>query len=90
MRKNFGSQRIRIESTGLRNQVAALITADVEPTLFSEVAIREGMPSLKYLVDAPVKFEAAPDLFCLDLYKEFDIDRLALLAEPVKVSQKYQ
>jgi len=37
-----------------------------------------------------VKFESAPDLFCLDLYKEFDIDRLALLAEPVKISQKYQ
>ncbi len=25
-------------------------------------------------------YEAAPDLFCLDLYKEFDVDRLAALA----------
>ena len=48
------------------------------------------MPSLKYLIDAPVKFEAAPDLFCLDLLKEFDIDRLAILAQPVRVTQKYQ
>jgi hypothetical protein len=62
----------------------------MEPTLFSEVAIHEGMRSLRYLLDAPVKFESAPDLFCLDLYKEFDINRLAALAEPAKVTQKYQ
>jgi hypothetical protein len=45
---------------------------------------------LQHLLDAPVKFEAAPDLFCLDLYKEFDIDRLAMLAEPAKITQNYQ
>jgi hypothetical protein len=90
MKKSFGSQKIQIESTGIRNQVAALIAAGVEPTLFSQVAIHDGMPSLQYLLDAPVKFEAAPDLFCLDLYKEFDIDRLAMLAEPAKITQKYQ
>jgi dienelactone hydrolase len=90
MKKSFGSQKIQIESTGIRNQVAALIAAGVEPTLFSQVAIHDGMPSLQHLLDAPVKFEAAPDLFCLDLYKEFDIDRLAMLAEPAKITQKYQ
>jgi hypothetical protein len=30
----------------------------------------------------PVEFESATDLFCLDLFNEFDIDRLALVAEP--------
>src|SRR6185503_149569 len=44
MRKNFGIRKIRIESTGIRNQVAALIAAAMEPALFSEVAIQEGMP----------------------------------------------
>jgi hypothetical protein len=67
-----------------------LIAADLEPSLFSDVAIHEGMPTLKHLLDTPVKFEAAPDLFCLDLFKEFDIDRLALLAGPTKVAQKYR
>ncbi len=88
--KSSGSRKIQIESTGIRNQVVALIAADMEPSLFSEVAIHDGMPSLQYLLEAPVKFESAPDLFCLDLYKEFDIDRLAKLAEPAKVTQKYQ
>jgi dienelactone hydrolase len=90
MKKSFGSRRIRVESSGIRNQVAALIAADLEPALFSEVAIHDGMRSFRYLLDAPVKFEAAPDLFCLDLYKEFDLDRLAMLAEPARVTQEYQ
>ena len=38
-------------------------------------------PVLAKLLDAPVTYEAAPDLFCLDLYKEFDLDRLAALAK---------
>ena len=90
LKKNFGVQKIRVESLGIRNQVVALIAADLAPGLFSEIAIRGGMPSLRYLLDTPVKFETAPDLFCLDLYKQFDIDRLAMIAEPARVTQKYQ
>jgi dienelactone hydrolase len=90
MKTNFGSRNLRVESNGIRNQVPVLIAADLEPSLFSDVAIHQGMPTLKYLLDTPVKFEAAPDLFCLDLFKEFDIDRLAWLAEPTKVAQEYQ
>jgi len=33
-----------------------------------------------------VRFEEAPELFCLDLYKEFDLDRLAAPAAPAKVT----
>jgi len=90
LKKNFGARSIRLETFGIRNQVAALIAADLAPGLFSEVVIRAGMPSLKYLLDTPVKFESAPDLFCLDLYKQFDIDRLAVIAEPARVTQQYQ
>jgi dienelactone hydrolase len=90
MRKNSGSQNIRVDSTGIRNQVAALIAVDLEPGLFSQVNVHEGMRTMKYLLDAPIKFEAAPDLFCLDLLREFDVDRLAALAAPVDVIQQYQ
>jgi hypothetical protein len=27
-------------------------------------------------------FEQAPELFCLDLYKDFDLDRLGAVAAP--------
>jgi len=89
MRTRSGGAPIRLESTGKRNQVAALVAAALEPGLFSELVIRDGMRSLQYLLDAPVQFEAAPELFCLDLYKDFDIDRLALLAGNTTVTQSY-
>ncbi|HXI41083.1 MAG TPA: prolyl oligopeptidase family serine peptidase [Bryobacteraceae bacterium] len=76
-----GAKQVRIESTGARGQITALMAAALEPAQFSGVEIHEGIDSLAKLLDGPVTYEAAPDLFCLDLYKEFDLDRLAALAK---------
>jgi len=81
-----GDSQVRLEATGMRSQVIAEVAAALAPGLFSEVVVHEGMPSLGYLLTAPVTFQDAPDLFCLDLYQEFDLDRLAALAEPAKVA----
>lgn len=81
-----GGGKMRLESTGIRNQVVAQIAAALEPNLFSEMVIHEGMPSLGHLLGKPVTFQEAPDLFCLDLYKGFDLDRLTVMAAPTKVS----
>jgi len=83
--KRRGAPRVRLETSGMRNQVVALVAAALEPGLFSEVMIRHGMPSLRYLVDKPVKYQDAADLFCLDLYKFADLDRLAALGAPTPV-----
>jgi len=80
-----GNPKVRVESRGIRNQVAALVASALEPELFSEVLIRDGMASLAYLLEKPVEFHQAPELFCFDLYKQFDLDRLAALAVPAKV-----
>jgi len=85
-----GVRRLRLESFGMRSQVAALIASALQPNLFSRVIVRQGMRTLGHLLDAPVKYRLAPDLFCLDLYKDFDVDRLAVLAEPAEVTQEYQ
>jgi dienelactone hydrolase len=89
MRERSGGSTVRLESTGMRYQVAALIAAALEPDLFSELVVRDGMHSLKYLLDAPVRFQDAPELFCLDLYKEFDVDRFAVMAGKTRVAQSY-
>jgi dienelactone hydrolase len=78
---------IRIEGTGIRSQVIALVAASLDPKLFSQVELSGGMHSLSYLLDQPVEYEQAPDLFCLDFYKYFDLDRLAILAKPAEVIQ---
>jgi hypothetical protein len=86
IRGKSGATKVRLESTGIRNQVAALAAAALEPDLFSEVRIHEGMRSLGYLLEVPVTFQEAPDLFCLDLYREFDLDLLAAMSAPAKVT----
>jgi dienelactone hydrolase len=83
--KRAHAAKVRVESNGIRTQVVSLLASAVEPMMFSEVVIRKGMPSLTYLLQKPVEFGAAPDLFCLDLLRETDLDRLAALSAPVRV-----
>jgi hypothetical protein len=77
-----------LEAAGLRSQVVALVAAALEPKLFSEVAITGGMHSLGFLLEAAVPLRSAPELFCLDLYKDFDLDHFRAMAAPTKVSEK--
>jgi hypothetical protein len=83
--KRHGAGQVRLETSGMRNQVVALVATALEPSLFTEVVVRHGIPSLRYLVDKPVKYKDAADLFCLDLYKFTDLDRLAALGAPAAV-----
>jgi hypothetical protein len=76
-------------STGIRSQAVSLIAAALDPAAYTDVSIREGIPTFGRLVDDPVPYEAAPDIFCLDLYKEFDLPRLAVLAAPARIHQTY-
>ncbi len=46
------------------------------------------MPSLRHLLEARVPYRAAPELFCLDLYAQFDVDRLTALAEPTVIQRE--
>ena len=78
-------EKIQLETDGIRSQVIAAIAAALEPATFSEVVSGHTMKSLGYLIDNSVPFHAAPDLFCLDLYKLFDLDRLAALAAPTAI-----
>ena len=83
-----GARTAAVETVGPRSQMAALIAAAVTPGLFSEISTHKGMSSLGSLLAKPVKFSDAPDLFCLDLYKVFDVDTIAGLSAPARVVQK--
>jgi len=85
IRQLAGGSKVRLETSGIRSQVAALVASALQPDLFSELVVREGMESLSYLLEKPVEFQQAAELFCLDLYKQFDLDRLAAIAAPTKL-----
>lgn len=80
-------REVQLQTKGIRSQVVALIAAALNPGAFSRLVTEGGMHSLGWLLDKPVPFRAAPDLFCLDLYKDFDINSLGALAAPLKVAQ---
>jgi len=80
LKNAIGAKTVRLETTGIRNQLAALTAAAIEPSLFSGVVVRDGMKSLRHLMDAPVEYESASELFCLDLYEQFDVDDLVGMA----------
>ncbi|MDE2926175.1 MAG: acetylxylan esterase [Acidobacteriota bacterium] len=85
LEETTGTRRVRLESSGIRCQVVALIAAALKPELFSQVRIRQGMDSLSHLYEVPVTYQQAPGLFCRDLYKEFDLDQLEALAESTEI-----
>ncbi|HEY3099174.1 MAG TPA: acetylxylan esterase [Methylomirabilota bacterium] len=76
---------VRVETRGPRSQLVALVAAALEPRALAAVTSRQAIASLRHLLDAPVPYRAAPELFCLDLYKDFDVDRLTALAEPTSI-----
>jgi hypothetical protein len=76
---------VDIETNGIRSGVIAAVAAALDPRAIHSITSRHAMKSLAHLLDAPVTFRSAADLFCLDLYKEFDIDSITALAAPTLI-----
>ena len=87
LQNTTGQQTIRLETEGIRSQMVGLIAAALEPGLFSTVVSNDVLESLGELLNGPLLFRTAPDLYCLDLYKYFDIDRLAAAAAPTTIEK---
>jgi dienelactone hydrolase len=77
---------VQIVTTGLRSETVAMVAVALEPELFSKFEARESIPSLMYAFDHPLTYSAAPELMCLDLYRDFDFNTLSAMASPVKVN----
>ena len=85
--RSNGNRSIRVVTDGIRSQVIAGLSAALEPAVFAGIESRDWMGSLDYLLTNAVPFRSAPELFCLDLYRYFDLDRLSLMAEPTEVKR---
>ena len=80
LRSEWAAAEVRVEAIGMRSQVAALVAAALEPAAFSGLTVDDGIATLGHLLEAPVLHSEAPELFCFDLYRRFDLDRLQAIA----------
>jgi hypothetical protein len=87
LQRTTGQQTMRLETEGIRSQMVGVIAASLEPGLFSAIVSNEVLGSLGELLSGPLVFRSTPDLFCLDLYKYFDVDRLEALANPTTIEK---
>jgi dienelactone hydrolase len=87
-RDHNGGRPVKVETDGIRTGVIAAVAAAMQPSAFSAITSHHAMTSLSYLLDTPVPYRDAPDLFCLDLYKDFDIDSIMAMAAPTHIELK--
>lgn len=71
---------VKLHTTGMRSQITALTAAALAPDAITQIAEEEGIESLRVLFDRPVPYQDAPELFCLGLYRDFDVESLRRLA----------
>jgi hypothetical protein len=85
LQQTTGQKALRIETEGIRSQMVGLMAAALEPNLFSSLVSNRVLGSLGDLLQGPLVFRTTPDLYCLDLYKYFDIDSLNAMAAPTGI-----
>jgi hypothetical protein len=75
---------INIVTTGPRSETIATVAAALEPQLFSTLEARQSISSLNDVFDHPSTYRTAPEMTCLDLFKDFDFNILQMIASPVQ------
>jgi hypothetical protein len=75
----------RVVTDGPRAETVALVSAAMVPELYSSIEVRHGIQSLGDLFMHPPGYHEAPELICLDLYRDFDVNTLSLIAAPVNI-----
>ncbi len=76
---------VSVATDGPRSETAAVVAAAIEPQLFSSLDAYHAIQSFAAVYTKPLTYKEAPDLMCLDLYRDFDLSTLTAIASPVKV-----
>jgi hypothetical protein len=75
---------VNIFTIGPRSETVAAVAAALEPQLFASLEARQSSASLMEAFDHPTVYSEAPEIACLDLFRDFDFDTLRAIASPVK------
>ena len=74
-----GADNVVLQSIGPRTSVIAAVAAAIEPVVFTDVQSRDGLDSLKTLIQKNTPVSEMPELFCLGLLEHFDLPELRAL-----------
>jgi hypothetical protein len=75
-------QPLHITAIGPRASLAALVAQAAEPKLWRSADLREGLTSLKQVIDNNWSVDTHPELFCFGLLEFTDIDQLQARTQP--------
>lgn len=78
--QQWNPSEMMLQSSGFRMQTVSLVAAALEPRLFKSIIIHKGIRSLSHLLNDAVRSTEVPDMFCQDLYRDFDLDVLRAMA----------
>ncbi len=79
-------ERVSVTAIGNRTSLIALIAAATEPNAITSLSLSDSLGSLKQVIERDGSVDKTPELFCFGLLKEFDIQQIAELILPRKVS----
>ena len=71
-------QPVRVDATGMRSSLAALVAGALEPKT-SSLTLHGSLGSLREVIEKDLGVDQAPELFCFGLLEQFDIRQLAAL-----------
>lgn len=73
---------VQLVADGPRSSVISLTAAALSEKRFAQVEVRNGLKSLKNLIEEGKSVETAPELFCFGLLEVMDIPEIASLIDP--------
>jgi dienelactone hydrolase len=76
---------VGVVTIGPRAETVALTAAALEPALFSGIEAQKSISSFMDVFDHPSDYRTVQEMFCLDLFRDFDVDTLTAIASPVHV-----
>jgi dienelactone hydrolase len=76
---------LSVVTNGPRAETVAVVSAAILPDLYASIESRHAIAGFGDLFTHPLGDHDAPELMCLDLYRDFDINTLSLIAAPVKI-----
>jgi len=75
---------VNVVTSGPRSETVAMVASALEPELFSALKLRESIRSLIDVFNHPSNYQNAPEITCLDLFRDFDFNLFEVMASGVK------